>query len=138
MGGFEYLDHTADLGVVGRGRDLAEALAWIATGMFSYMVDLETVAPRGTMHVSLTSLDQEALAADWLNELLFRHEVDGFLPKEFRITVGESGTALEAWCFGEIADPQRHQVRSAVKAATRHALQVSHDGEWRIQVVLDI
>ena len=138
VGGFELLEHTADLGVVGRGGDLAEALAWTATGMFSIIADLDTVASLETIHVSVDSADPEALAVDWLNELLFRFEAEGFLPKEFHMSVSETGTALEAWCVGEPVDPTRHRIRSSVKAATYHALDVSHDGEWRIRVILDI
>lgn len=138
MGGFEYLEHTADLGVVGWGATLAKALAWTATGMFSEVADLEAVRPLHTREVSVTSTDVEALAVDWLNELLFRYEADGFLPSEFDITVNDSGTGLVANCVGEPADPQRHKLRSAIKAATYHGLKVSHDGEWRVQVILDV
>ena len=138
MGGFEYLEHTADLGIASRGDDFAEALAWLATGMFNVVADLDSVAPRESIHVSVTSTDQEALVVDWLNELLFRFEAYGFLPREFLVMVSEAGTALEARCIGEPSDPERHQLRPAVKAATHHDVQVSHNGEWRIQVVLDI
>ena len=138
MGGFEFLEHTADLGVVGRGGTLAEALAYLAEGMFTVLADLDTVVPREAIQVSVTSSDRETLAVDWLNELLYRFEGDGFLPKEFLVTVDESGTSLEARCVGEPADFERHHIRAAVKAATYHQIQVSHDGEWRIQVILDM
>ena len=137
MGGFELLEHTADVRIVGRGKDMAEALAWIATGMFSVIAALNAVVARDTMHVSLTSSDQGALAVDWLNELLFRYEAEAFLPREFHVTVNEAGTALDAVCVGESGDPDRHPMWSVVKAATYHALEVSHNGEWRIQVILD-
>ena len=138
MGSFELLDHTADLRLVGHGKDLPDALAWIATGMFSVIADLDAVASRDTMRVSITSTDREALVVDWLNELLFRYETEGFLPRRFEVTVNEAGTALEARCVGEPADPDRHRTWSVVKAATYHALEVKHGREWRIQVVLDV
>ncbi len=138
MGGFQYLEHTADLGVVSRGDDLGSALAWLAIGMFNVIADLDTVEPRETLDLSVSSVDTESLAVDWLNELLFRHEAEGFLPKEYQVTVNEAGTALEARCWGEPADEERHRLRPAVKAATYHALQVSHDDGWRIQVILDM
>ena len=138
MGSFELFDHTADLGLVGRGEDLGEALAWLASGMFSVVANLEAVEPRETIRVSVNATDREALAVDWLNELLFRYEADGFLPKEFHVAIDAGETGLDADCVGEPADPQRHRLRSVVKAATYHGLQISHDGEWRIQVILDI
>lgn len=138
MGGFEFLEHTADLGVVGRGETLAEALAWAATGMFSAVADLAEVRPLQSVEVSVTSTDRDALAVDWLNELLYRYEAEGFLPRTFDVSVNGTGTALEARCLGEPADPVRHCLRSAVKAATFHGLEVAHNGEWRVQVILDI
>lgn len=138
MGSFELFDHTADLGLIGRGEDLEEALAWLAKGMFSVIADLEAVELRETIQVSVNASDREGLAVDWLNELLFRYEADGFLPKEFKVAVDEAETGLDAECMGEPADPERHGLRPAVKAATYHGLQVSHDREWRIQVILDI
>ena len=138
MGGYELGDHTADLKLVAWGDDLADALTWLATGMFSFVADLDTIEPQQTLHVSVSSTDREALAVDWLNELLFRYEAEGFLPKWFDVSVSERETDLNARCTGERADPERHRTRSAVKAATYHGLQVSHNGQWRIQVVLDI
>ena len=107
MGGFELFDHTADLGVEGRGDSLGEALAWTATGMFSVIADLDAVKPREELRLSVAAVD-------------------------------EAETALEARCVGEQADPERHRLRPAVKAATYHGLQVEKDCEWRIRVVLDI
>ena len=138
MGGFEFVEHTADLGVVAHGGEFAEALAQVATGMFSVIAELDAVGPSETVQVSVNSSDREALVVDWLNELLYRYEADGFLPREFHVSVGSEETALEATCLGEPADPERHGLRPAVKAATYHGLKVSHDGEWRIDVVLDI
>lgn len=138
MGGFELFDHTADLGVEGRGDSLGEALAWTATGMFSVIADLGAVEPRDELRLSVAAVDRDALVVDWLNELLFRYETEGFLPKELNVSVDEAGNALEARCVGEQADPERHSLHPAVKAATYHALQVEHDGDWRIRVVLDI
>ena len=138
MGGFEYLEHTADIGMVARGDTMAEALSYLAAGMFSVVADLDAVTARQTRRVSVTSADTESLAVDWLNELLFHFEASGFLPKEFHVTADDGGTSLVARCVGERADTERHHVRAAVKAATYHLLQVSHDGGWRIQVILDM
>ncbi len=138
MRGFEYLEHTADVGVVARGDTMAEALSYLAAGMFSIVADLDAVAARQTRSVSVTSTDTESLAVDWLNELLFHFEASGFLPKEFHVTADDGGTSLSARCVGERAETERHQVRAAVKAATYHRLQVSRDGGWRIQVILDM
>ena len=138
MGGFEILEHTADVGVVATGDTLAEALAWLAKGMFSMIVDLEGVEPVTSSEVKVSSADPETLAVDWLNELLYVYESQGFVPKECRVSVDESGTSLTARCMGEPVDPERHALGTDVKAATYHRLEVRHDGEWRLRVFLDV
>ena len=138
MGGFEILDHTADVGVAARGETLAEALSWLATGMFSVIADLERVGDGESLEVSVSSHDTGSLVVDWLNELLYQHEALGLLPKEFDVSVDADGKSLTARCAGETFDAERHRGLTAVKAATYHQLEVSHNGEWRIQVVLDV
>ena len=137
MAGYQILDHTADVGIAASGNTLAEALAFLAEGMFALIADPDTVEVSDSLELCVSSTDEEALAVDWLNELLYRYEADGFLPKEFCICVEEEGKALTARCCGEKVDPQK-RVFTQVKAATYHGLEVSHNGEWRIQVVLDV
>jgi SHS2 domain-containing protein len=137
-GGFTLLEHTADVGIVATGASLAEALAWVARGMFSVIADLDSVAPREGLDVSVTSADPSALVVDWLNELLYRYEAEGFLPREFHVTVDETNASLQARCLGERVDPERHRILTSVKAATYHDLKLSHNGDYHIQVILDV
>ena len=138
MGGFELLEHTADVRVVATGQSLAEALSWVATATFSVIVDLATVEARESIQVDVASTDAQTLTVDWLNELLFRYETEGFILKEFRLAVNGAGTSLWARCMGEPVDKGRHGMLTEVKAATYHALEVSYNGQWRVQVVLDV
>ena len=93
MGGFTLLEHTADTGISAYGDSLEEALSWLAAGMFSLVVDPETVDASHTRTISLVSSDREALAVDWLNELVYLHETTGFLLKDCHVTLnqGEHG-----------------------------------------------
>ncbi len=138
MGGFQLLEHTADVGILASGETLAEALSWVAKGMFSLIAELDNVVSKESLDISVTSSDPSALIVDWLNELLYRYEAEGFLPKEFDVTVDNKGTTLQARCMGEPLDPERHRILTSVKAATYHCLVASHNGEWRIQVILDL
>ena len=138
MGGFKLLEHTADVGVVATGDTFAEALGWLARGMLSIIVDLDGVEPREAAEVTVTSAGRDSLVVDWLNELLYRYEAEGFLPTDFDVAVSESQDSLVARCLGEAVDPERHGMLTGVKAATYHALEVSGIAEWRVQVVLDV
>jgi SHS2 domain-containing protein len=88
--------------------------------------------------VSVSSSDTDALVVDWLNELLYRYEAEGFLPGDFHVSVDDGATSLTARCHGEPFDPERHGTLTAVKAATYHGLVVAHNHEWRIEVILDV
>ncbi len=138
MAGFTLLEHTADVGIRARGSSLAEALSWVAAGMFSLIVDPDTVTSHQSQEVLVISRDRETLVVDWRNELLYRYETTGFLLKECRISLEREGTCLRAICHGERTDPARHHILTVIKAATYHRVAVTHDGGWTINVILDV
>ena len=138
MAGYKLMEHTADVGIVATGNSFAEALAWAGEGMLRVMVDLDQISPREQIEVSVKSADSESLVVDWLNELLYKYEAEGFIPRKFQLSVDEAETELSGLCLGERRDPEQRPLSGSVKAATYHNLKVSHDGHWRIQVVLDV
>ncbi len=83
--------------------------------------------------VVIESSDRSALLADWLAELVYLADRDGFVPEAIdRIEVGER--TLKATVRGHIGQPS-----SLVKAATYHRLELAPAGErWRARVVLDV
>ena len=146
------MDHTADIGVSAHGETLEEALRWLAAGTFSLIVDPGCVASNVSRVVFVTARDQESLAVDWLNELLYQYEAMGFLLKECRISLegtSEESSAeggeltLQAHCRGDNLNPARHHILTVGKAATYHGLSVapgslSKNWEWQISVILDV
>ena len=138
MGGFTLMDHTADTGISAFGDSLEEALSWLATGMFSLIVDPETVESICSRTISLASSDREAMAVDWLNELIYQHETTGFLLKECHVTLDQGDTQMEAICHGEETDLNRHHILTVIKAATYHRLSVSREDDWNVRIYLDV
>lgn len=138
MGGFTFLEHTADVGIQAEGQDLKEAFAWAGMGMFAFIADLSTVEERERQEVEVTAPDREALLVTFLNELNFLFEARGFLFKRIEV-VELTDTRLRAIGWGEHLDRSRHRIQCLVKSATYHALSIrQQDGAWRIQVILDI
>ncbi|MBI2855226.1 MAG: archease [Chloroflexi bacterium] len=136
-GSFEFLDHTADVGIVAVGENVAEAFSQAATALFTIMVEMENLRETGMREVAVSAPDQEALLVAWLNELLYLSEVDGVLFRRFEVYELTS-TDLKARCYGEKVDPARHRLKAEVKSATYHMLHVQQGPPARVQVILDI
>jgi SHS2 domain-containing protein len=135
---FETFEHTADIGLVARGRTLEELLAHAAEGLVDLMVDPEGLREKIHLEVSVSAQDREALLVSWLNELLYLLDTRRFLPRRCRITQ-VTDTGLTAELVGDTIDPERHSVRRMVKAATYHGLRVTRaDGAWEARVILDL
>ena len=134
---FEIWEHTADAGVVARGATLADAFAHAAEGMYALMVDLSQVEEREARDISVEGDDPEHLLVNWLLELLFLTDVEGLVFRRFEVEI--EGDRLRARAYGEPLDPARHAPAAAVKAVTRHGLEISREnGAYRVRVLFDI
>ena len=137
-GGYEFFEVTADEGLRAWGRSMGEAFVNAARGMFDLVVDSSGLCPVESRRIQVEGRDREALLVAWLSELLYRFEVEGFVPVEYEI-VNLGDRQLEAKVRGDILDPTRHSVKGLIKAATYHLLEVKETGgRWQVQVVLDV
>ncbi len=133
---YELIEHTADMGLVAYGHDLAEAFANAAYGLFSIMADLGNVQEKEPLKVDLREEDTETLLFEWLNYLLYIFDVEMLLLKRFDIEHFD-GSGLKATCYGEKYDPSRHRLKRGVKSATYHMLKIDRENN-QVQVILDV
>ncbi len=135
---FEILDHTADIGLIIYGEDLKVLFENAGEAFFHLITDLKRVRPREERRIELKGESLERLMVDWLNELLYLHEVENLLFKTFWVeAVSEEG--LKARVRGEGFEAGRHVIKTGVKAVTHHQIQVKkEDGGWRAQVIVDL
>ena len=133
---FQLIEHTADTGLVAYGSSLAEAFANAAYGLFSIIAGLDRVREIESRRVAVTAGDVESLLFNWLNELIYVFEVEHIILKRFDI-ITFTGHNLEAECWGEAYDVSRHRLKTGVKSATYHMLEVD-DEKNRVQVILDV
>lgn len=135
---FETFEHTADIGLVARGRTPEEMFEHAAMGLVDLIVDPAGLGEGTRLEVSLSAQDREALLIAWLNELLYLLDARGFLPRSCRVT-RLSDTELAAELLGDTVDRTRHTLRRLVKAATYHRLRIARiDGTWEARVILDL
>jgi SHS2 domain-containing protein len=135
--GYEVLEHTADAGIIAHGRTLEEAFVHAAEGMYSLMVDLDTVRETAVRDVEAAGAGRTRLLSKWLLELLFLTETEGLLFRRFEVHI-DDGT-LRCRAHGEPLDPERHALGAAIKGVTRHMMEVEEeDGGVRVRVLFDI
>ncbi len=135
---FEVLDHTADIGLMIYGKDLKVLFENAGRAFFHLITDLRKVRIRTDREINLRGESLERLMVDWLTELLYLHDVDHFLFKEFEIVaVGEDG--LKAVAKGEPFQEGIHIIKTQVKAVTYHQIEVrKEEGGWRARIILDL
>jgi SHS2 domain-containing protein len=138
MGGFELLAHTADVGVRARGATLEEAFEQATVGLADV---LGAWRPQGAgaeaVAVEVTGGDHGGLLVDWLNEVLWAHEVRRHAAiVAVRVERVAGGRAAGTVGFSTTAPPADG---TSVKAATYHRLRVDRDdGGWLAEVYLDV
>ena len=133
---FELIEHTADVGLIAYGENLAEAFANAAFGLFSIITELDAVREAETRHIEITGDDLDALLFEWLNYLIYLFDVEMILYKRFDI-IDFDGCHLRAVCHGEKYDSSRHRLKTGVKSATYHMLEVDREKN-QVQVIFDI
>ncbi len=132
---YEQIAHTADVGIAAYGRNLNELFENAAAGMFSLITDLRGVRKVGEYRIKIQAETPKDMMVAWLSELLFLHETQRLLFKEFDVEV--KGDNLDAKVRGEVMDKSRHQMHMVVKAVTYHMIEVDPK-KGRASVIFDI
>jgi SHS2 domain-containing protein len=133
---YRLIEHTADIGLVAYGQNLAVAFANAAYGLFSIIAELRAVRELESRTVELREKDREGLLFEWLNYLIYLFDVEAILFKRFDIDDFDSHR-LKAVCYGEKYDPSRHHLKLGVKSATYYLLKVDAEKN-QVKVIFDV
>ena len=141
-GGFELLEHTADVGIRARGPTLEEAFEQATLGLAEVQGALapgrEGVLGLGErVAVQVSAPDPGALLVDWLNEVLWLAETRQAAVAGVRVERVGAGVASGS----VVLDPGGPAPDGTfVKAVTYHRLRVEPDpeGGWLVEVYLDV
>lgn len=106
--------------------------------MFSLIVDPRSVQPAAERHVAVRATGRDDLVMSWLNELLYVHEAESLLLRDFSVDDTDMQTFIEATAHGEVYDPGRHQLEIGVKAATFNGLVVRAGPPACLRVYFDV
>lgn len=142
---YESFDHTADVGLRIRGKDLRGLFVHAAEGLFDLMAELKgSQRPVGAVPllIEISASSQEDLLIAWLRELIYlsstrRMFFCGFKIK--RMNVGAPPLQIQAEIFGEKMDSQKHILKKEVKAVTYHGLSLKKTrAGWVAEVIFDV
>lgn len=135
---YEFIDHTADIGIIVYGESLEELFANAAYAMFEIVADLANVEEKISYQIQAKAPKLEELLIAWLDELLFDFSVKLNLYNRFEIS-RLTETEVSAIVYGEALDKKKHTVHSEVKSVTYHQLKVEKaNGIWQGRVIFDI
>ena len=139
MESYEYLDHTGDLGVHAYGDTLSALFTNAARAMLEAMVASDSVDAVKQIPIEVTAESLEDLMVAWLDEHIFKHEVEEICFQRVEI-LQMTNTKLSAIGYGEPPDLKKHLVYTEIKSVTYHQLIVEQrpDGSWFAQVIFDL
>jgi SHS2 domain-containing protein len=137
---FEFLDiTTADTAFAAYGKDLNELFSNAALAMFEIMINTKKVKPEIKREVEIEAKDLHSLLFGWLNRLLVFYGSENLAFSKFDVKIDKRNFSLTSRCFGEKIDPEKHEVKTEVKACTYHKMEIKKvKDKWRAQVIIDI
>jgi SHS2 domain-containing protein len=135
VGGFEIVEHTADVGIRASGATLEETFEQATLGLAEIM-GLRTAQRGADEAISVEADDLGALLVDWLSEVLYLHEVRDALLACVQVDEVVRGRATG---HVELSPRRSEAVGTQVKAITYHQLMVEQTRTgWGAQVYVDV
>jgi SHS2 domain-containing protein len=137
-GSWNHVEHEADIGVCGRGPDVASAFAQAGLALTAIITEVDKVEAKNSLTVHCQAPNLELLFTEWLNELIYLMSTEKMLFSQFQVNI--SGNTLQATIHGENVDLQRHEPAVEIKGATFTGLKVEQreDGSWQACTVVDV
>lgn len=137
MKSFEYFDVTADIGFYAYGKDLNEAFENAGLAIFNIISDTKDISSNTEKSFEITSEDEVSLLYDYLEELLFLHEVEFMLFSEFHVEIDEN-LHLRATVKGEEINWDKHERKTEIKAITFHMMDVEIKECVKLRAIVDL
>ena len=137
MQNIEYFDHTADVGIRLQRSSREALFRDAAFGMFYIIAPNNDFQAQTDYEISVENDDPETVMVNWLSELNYYFQVEGYVPVNMDIHFDDS--ELHAKITGDIADPSVHNIETEIKAVTYHKIYVKQKNDaWQAQIIFDI
>ena len=133
----------ADVALEAIGDTPSELFVAAAQAVIEMLANPMTVSKTWYQTIELEDELFADLLFDWLSEMVYLKDAEGMVFCQATAAVLHEPLRnrwrLHGELIGEVIDSTRHELRSDVKAVTKHLYEVSeHEGQWNARVVLDI
>jgi len=136
MPNYKYINHTADLGIEVKGKNLKELFINMGKAIFTTQISGKATI-RSEISFRIESESLEDLLVDWCRELLYCFSVKGFIPVSYNVSLVNFSVA--ARLKGDFFDAKRHKVKLEIKSPTYHNLSIKkHGGHYLATMILDV
>ena len=135
---YEFIDHTADLGIIVRGPDVEGLFSNAARAMTELMVKGDLGHKRTLREVSVEAEDFADLMVRWLGEILYLFAGDELIVDSIEIK-DLHPTRIKATLSVADFEPEHHRALREIKAVTYHGISVRKaNDEWEARIIFDI
>ncbi len=137
---YEYFDVTADIGFNAYGINLNEAFENASLAIFNIISDTDNINPDNEFKFTIVSEDKVSLLYDYLEELLFYHEVEFMLFSDFTVKIKKTNNnyQLNAIIKGEEINWDKHERKSEIKAITFHQMEIKEKEYVELKTIVDL
>ena len=134
---YRVIDVAGDIGLRAEGKTIEECFVNAGLGLYSLITDISLIELEEKKEISLSEETLEEMLVSFLNELIFHFDAYGFIGKSIKVKIKEN--SLKAEVYGEFFNPEKHERRLLVKAATYHNLVLKKDNNlWIAEIIFDI
>ncbi len=138
---YKFFPHTADVLFEAYGKTLEKMFEHAALALEELMVNTETLQRKEHFEIVLEAKEIETLLYDFLSELIFVKDTEGFLFNKFHVVILHKNKQYEllATCEGDYIKREVHELRNDAKAITMHEFEVKKEKDtWMSRVLVDI
>jgi SHS2 domain-containing protein len=140
MDTFEFIEHTADIGIRVKAKTLEELFSFSAKSLFFIVIGDVSSKCHVTREIELEAGTIEDLLVVWLNELLSLFYTYGFFPSNPVIYIKQNPVkSLRAKIKGFRLNPYSMRLKQEVKAATYHNLKITKNSKGYVgEIIFDV
>lgn len=132
---FIFLEHTADIKFRAYGKSFGEVFENCALAFSSVISRNGTIKQKKQKSFSVSGKDKESLLYNFLEELIYLLDAEGFIVSKTKVKISKNG--LKAEVFGD--DVENYKDLDHVKAVTySEMIFEKKENNLEVQVVLDV